>query len=579
MANYDLGTIGFTVENTGAEKATTDVVRLVKEIDRLEKQYAILDRAFNKNKLTAQDYAKGVQQVDKAIESIKNGQNSLIATQQKLVASTNQVTSAIQKQAYIAQESQKANRRFEVGIQQAGYQVGDFFTQVASGTNPMVAFTQQATQLAGFFAGPWGAIIGAGLSVFGAVAIAMGVASDKTTKLSFDFSKFGQDMKVAIEPLMPILKVFWEAIKFLGKVALESINGILNGFRYLGAAVGAIPDAFDSVVTLVDAHMFKLEVTVRGYIETIKAAIQDMFDMMSGTTAMTRRSNGTPISVADSYREVSTYWQQVAIAEGQRIANMPGPGDVIGEAVSKVNPIDISNYFSSSKVPGKGGAGKGPSDDVIKNRLEEIYKYLETTKYLVEQENIAYEQRQDTLEMALQKKLLTQQEYNQLELDLATKHAKDVADIENKAKVQKLSTVLGSGAQILEAIGQHNEKAAKMARVFGAAQALADTYAGAAAALKLPFPANLAAASSIIAAGLGFVSAIKSGSTSARPSSGSVARGSATVANSAPAQAPQTVYIDSIKPESLYSGETLIKLFDSFYDENDKRGKVFMVAR
>jgi len=579
MANYDLGTIGFTVENTGAEKATTDVVRLVKEIDRLEKQYAILDRAFNKNKLTAQDYAKGVQQVDKAIESIKNGQNSLIATQQKLVASTNQVTSAIQKQAYIAQESQKANRRFEVGIQQAGYQVGDFFTQVASGTNPMVAFTQQATQLAGFFAGPWGAIIGAGLSVFGAVAIAMGVASDKTTKLSFDFSKFGQDMKVAIEPLMPILKVFWEAIKFLGKVALESINGILNGFRYLGAAVGAIPDAFDSVVTLVDAHMFKLEVTVRGYIETIKAAIQDMFDMMSGTTAMTRRSNGTPISVADSYREDSTYWQQVAIAEGQRIANMPGPGDVIGEAVSKVNPIDISNYFSSSKVPGKGGAGKGPSDDVIKNRLEEIYKYLETTKYLVEQENIAYEQRQDTLEMALQKKLLTQQEYNQLELDLATKHAKDVADIENKAKVQKLSTVLGSGAQILEAIGQHNEKAAKMARVFGAAQALADTYAGAAAALKLPFPANLAAASSIIAAGLGFVSAIKSGSTSARPSSGSVARGSATVANSAPAQAPQTVYIDSIKPESLYSGETLIKLFDSFYDENDKRGKVFMVAR
>jgi hypothetical protein len=162
-------------------------------------------------------------------------------------------------------------------------------------------------------------------------------------------------------------------------------------------------------------------------------------------------------------------------------------------------------------------------------------------------------------------------------LDLASKHARDIADIENKAKVQKLSTVLGVGEQILQAVGQQNEKAAKMARIFGAAQALADTYAGAAAALKLPFPANIAAAGSIISAGLGFVAAIRSGSTSARASGGSV--GSATVASTASAPAPQTVFIDSISPDSLYSGETLINLFEAFYDENDKRGKVFMVAR
>lgn len=70
------------------------------------------------------------------------------------------------------QQSGKAARNFQLGIQQAGYQVGDFFVQVASGTNPMVAFTQQATQLAGFFAGPWGAAIGAGLSIVGAIGIA-----------------------------------------------------------------------------------------------------------------------------------------------------------------------------------------------------------------------------------------------------------------------------------------------------------------------------------------------------------------------------------------------------------------------
>ena len=283
---------------------------------------------------------------------------------------------------------------------------------------------------------------------------------------------------------------------------------------------------------------------------------------------------------------IAGYRFDVAQKRDQAIAAGVDPGFVNpiaakqGEYINALEKalVEEAKLRDSNKTGGTGG--KGPSEDSINNKLEEVYKYLEITKYQIEQENIAYSQRQETLEQALKDRLLTQQEYNQLELDLAAKHAKEVADIENKAKVQKLSTVLGSGAQILEAIGQHNEKAAKMARIFGAAQALADTYAGAAAALKLPFPANLAAASSIIAAGLGFVNAIKSGSTSARPSGGSVARGSASVsASSGRSPTPQTVFINSIDPESLYSGQTLINLFDAFYDENDKRGKVFVVAR
>ena len=43
----------------------------------------------------------------------------------------------------------KTMNRTGVITQQAGYQVGDFLVQVQSGTNPMVAFGQQATQLVG----------------------------------------------------------------------------------------------------------------------------------------------------------------------------------------------------------------------------------------------------------------------------------------------------------------------------------------------------------------------------------------------------------------------------------------------
>lgn len=43
----------------------------------------------------------------------------------------------------------KTNNRMGVVVQQTGYQVGDFLVQIQSGTNPMVAFGQQATQLVG----------------------------------------------------------------------------------------------------------------------------------------------------------------------------------------------------------------------------------------------------------------------------------------------------------------------------------------------------------------------------------------------------------------------------------------------
>ena len=54
-------------------------------------------------------------------------------------------------------------------VQAAGYQIGDFAVQVASGQSALVAFTQQGSQLAGFF-GPGGAVLGAVLAIGGAVA-------------------------------------------------------------------------------------------------------------------------------------------------------------------------------------------------------------------------------------------------------------------------------------------------------------------------------------------------------------------------------------------------------------------------
>ena len=64
-------------------------------------------------------------------------------------------------------------RRWAQGaLQQAGYQVGDFFVQIANGTSRMQAFGQQGSQLLGIF-GPIGAVAGAGVAIFSAFAVAM----------------------------------------------------------------------------------------------------------------------------------------------------------------------------------------------------------------------------------------------------------------------------------------------------------------------------------------------------------------------------------------------------------------------
>jgi hypothetical protein len=81
--------------------------------------------------------------------------------------------------------SGKATRRKEIAMQQAGYQLQDFIVQVQAGTNPLIAFSQQGSQLAGFFAGPWGAAIGLGIAAIGGLGTALmnaGIFADSTDR-------------------------------------------------------------------------------------------------------------------------------------------------------------------------------------------------------------------------------------------------------------------------------------------------------------------------------------------------------------------------------------------------------------
>jgi hypothetical protein len=141
----------------GVENLHLDIDRLRGEMDplyranqRYAQQQAVVRRAVQGRILAERE---GVQILDQ-----------LATRHQQQIAQLNRVTGT-------TVVAGRGMGRFSIIAQQAGFQVGDFATQVASGQRAMVAFTQQAPQFLGFF-GATGAVVGAAVAILGGLAIA-----------------------------------------------------------------------------------------------------------------------------------------------------------------------------------------------------------------------------------------------------------------------------------------------------------------------------------------------------------------------------------------------------------------------
>lgn len=102
------------------------------------------------------------------------------------------------------QQSGKASRRMELGFQQAGYQFQDLVVQLQGGVNPFVAISQQGSQLASFFAGPWGAMIGLGIAALGALGTTLMATGGKVRSLDETL----RNLQSIEEPIKELAKAF-----------------------------------------------------------------------------------------------------------------------------------------------------------------------------------------------------------------------------------------------------------------------------------------------------------------------------------------------------------------------------------
>lgn len=149
-----------------------------------------------------------------------------------------------------------------------------------------------------------------------------------------------------------------------------------------------------------------------------------------------------------------------------------------------------------------------------------------------------------------------------------------VADAVRQISSAAVLTTDNMVSDILGSLGQMFDES----KAFAIAQALINTWTGATEALKLPFPANLAAFAKVLATGMNAVRNIRS----ARPGGGGGATSGGAGGNQASTQAPQQpliVRLTEFNPNGLFTGAALGSLLDALNREAGDRGYSLVLAR
>jgi hypothetical protein len=238
QVSIEIGVTGERQATQALRNLDNSIVKNIQTAQRLERGYALLDKAFNNGKISAQMYAKGVQQLDRAVEQAYKGQFQL----EKQVSRTTRAIKAQNDANHFASRRMNATG---MAVQQAGYQVGDFLVQVQSGTNAFVAFGQQATQLVGILplmADSLG--VSAGKLIL--ISSVLGVAIPLFTAFAAAISRTGgageifEDLAFAIEPIKPLIDVIANAMSIVANTAIDFVNILVNNLDRIVVAATVV---------------------------------------------------------------------------------------------------------------------------------------------------------------------------------------------------------------------------------------------------------------------------------------------------------------------------------------------------
>ena len=177
--------------------------------------------------------------VGNAVPEMKKVQQQLGSVNSSMQRSTDTMRRSTRQAVALS----KSNKGMTRGLGMASLQFQDMAVQASMGTDALRIMTMQGPQLASIF-GPKGMIFGAIIAIGGAIAM----LGDRTTRMSFDFKKFGADMKTVFQPFIdfirPAIDLVVKGFHILRRAAMSVINGLINGFAKLLIIISNIPKIF-----------------------------------------------------------------------------------------------------------------------------------------------------------------------------------------------------------------------------------------------------------------------------------------------------------------------------------------------
>ena len=239
-------------------------------------------------------------------------------------------------------------RKFAMGgLQQAGYQIGDYAVQVANGTSKMQAFGQQAPQLLQIF-GPLGAVAGAAVSIFAAYAVAAekmeeasAGAGNKAKTLADKISHAASEVDSLQESMrMATVSGFRQMTKEFGgfTYGLSEMIGLMRELRQ-EEAVTALTDAFTKLET--EGGIGKIRNELSGLEEEIRQITADQLKVQQDKTLELSEQKDLLDALQESYLETGSRIQE----------NLANLGVTVTEANKLTSAVDaVNNAFASGDV-------------------------------------------------------------------------------------------------------------------------------------------------------------------------------------------------------------------------------------
>jgi len=297
--------------------------------------------------------------------------------------SVNSMTTAVQL-------SGKAARRKEIAFQQAGYQVQDFIVQVQAGTNPLIAFSQQGSQLAGFFAGPWGAAIGVGIAAVSTLTMVVLSLNQALNGLQEELKTVSDDLELSLSGASSkaVLEANKEIAKKMGEI--YDIENKKLDLTYADAVVRETISDYQS------AYASKQKETVDKLKEELAELVRkrNQLEIVNGLVG----SEALEAANIASNREYEARQRKIAADEAKKLADEQEKinnkaKDQLGLIEQQVKLSDIEKEYGKDSLEYQGQKNKFILDNLQaslrQQKVEEsiIDELLEATT--AHQENLA----------------------------------------------------------------------------------------------------------------------------------------------------------------------------------------------